>query len=91
MTQNLTSSNSEVGLCAFELTLGLGHGHLLYLASREGKNTWRSPTPKGRELYRAYINQYVGPVSCTFTLVYRDHLIFNGRGLVVDFLPKSLN
>ncbi len=27
-------------------------------------------TPKGRELYRAYINQYMGPVPCTFTLVY---------------------
>ena len=25
-------------------------------------------TPKGRELYRAYINQYMGPVPCTFFL-----------------------
>ena len=27
-------------------------------------------TPKGRELYRAYLNQYMGPVPCTFTFVY---------------------
>lgn len=28
---------SEVGVCAFKLTLGLGHGHLLYLAGyRDG-------------------------------------------------------
>ena len=27
-------------------------------------------TPKGRELYRAYINPYMGPVPCTFTFVY---------------------
>ena len=37
-----------------------------------GKLTWgqksMAQTPKGRELYRAYINQYMGPVPCTFTL-----------------------
>ncbi len=33
-------------------------------------NPYLAQTPKGRLVYRAYINQYMGPVPCTFTLVY---------------------
>ena len=45
---------------------------LAFLINRiEGpKNTWHSQIPKGRKFVQGFfLNQYMGPVPCTFTLV----------------------